>query len=144
MEIPDLEQGYSLSNNALNAVLAVIDDCITKDIYDVPFFIPQDMLKTEIANTMLSLKAADSQGNKDDIAKLQRLYEAVVQGQQYVNGIEQAKAQEEQMEGANEQLQQANIQQAQQINATMANNMPNTMANSTQEQAQQMASAFQN
>lgn len=93
---------------------------------------------------MLSLKAADSQGNKDDIAKLQRLYEAVVQGQQYVNGIEQAKAQEEQMEGANEQLQQANIQQAQQINATMANNMPNTMANSTQEQAQQMASAFQN
>ena len=144
MEIPDLEQGYSLSNNALNAVLAVIDDCITKDIYDVPFFIPQDMLKTEIANTMLSLKAADSQGNKDDIAKLQRLYEAVVQGQQYVNGIEQAKAQEEQMEGANEQLQQANIQQAQQINTTMANNMPNTMANSTQEQAQQMASAFQN
>lgn len=144
MEIPDLEQGYSLSNNALNAVLAVIDDCITKDIYEVPFFIPQDMLKTEIANTMLSLKAADSQGNKEDIDKLKRLYEAVVQGQEYVNGIQQAKAQEEQMENANQQLQQANIQQANEINQNMAAMANSTMANSTQEQAQQMASAFQN
>lgn len=120
MEIPDLEQGYSLSNNALNAVLAVIDDCITKDIYEVPFFIPKEMLKSEIANTMLSLKAADSQGNKEDIAKLQRLYEAVFQGQEYINKIEQAKAQEEQMEGANEQMQQANVEMANSLNQQAA------------------------
>lgn len=122
MEIPDLEQGYSLSNNALNAVLAVIDDCITKDIYEVPFFIPKEMLKSEIANTMLSLKAADSQGNKEDIAKLQRLYEAVFQGQEYINKIEQAKAQEEQMEGANEQMQQANVEMANNLNQQAAQN----------------------
>lgn len=122
MEIPDLEQGYSLSNNALNAVLAVIDDCITKDIYEVPFFIPKEMLKSEIANTMLSLKAADSQGNKEDIAKLQRLYEAVFQGQEYINKIEQAKAQEEQMEGANEQMQQANVEMANSLNQQAAQN----------------------
>lgn len=135
MEIPDLEQGYSLSNNALNAVLAVIDDCITKDIYEVPFFIPKEMLKSEIANTMLSLKAADSQGNKEDIAKLQRLYEAVFQGQEYINKIEQAKAQEEQMEGANEQMQQANVEMANSLNQQAASQAAQNFQPLQQEQA---------
>lgn len=136
MEIPDLEQGYSLSNNALNAVLAVIDDCITKDIYEVPFFIPKEMLKSEIANTMLSLKAADSQGNKEDIAKLQRLYEAVFQGQEYINKIEQAKAQEEQMEGANEQMQQANVEMANSLNQQAASQAAQNFQPLQQEQAE--------
>lgn len=135
MEIPDLEQGYSLSNNALNAVLAVIDDCITKDIYEVPFFIPKEMLKSEIANTMLSLKAADSQGNKEDIAKLQRLYEAVFQGQEYINKIEQAKAQEEQMEEANEQMQQANVEMANSLNQQAASQAAQNFQPLQQEQA---------
>ena len=135
MEIPDLEQGYSLSNNALNAVLAVIDDCVTKDIYEVPFFIPKEMLKSEIANTMLSLKAADSQGNKEDIAKLQRLYEAVFQGQEYINKIEQAKAQEEQMEGANEQMQQANVEMANSLNQQAASQAAQNFQPLQQEQA---------
>lgn len=130
MEIPDLEQGYSISNNSLNAVLAVIDDCITKDIYEVPFFIPKEMLKTEIANTMLSLKAADSQGNKDDIAKLTRLYEVVFQGEQYVNKIEQAEAANNEMDIANQQMMAANEQQ-----------MVNTMAQSTPEQAEMISNA---
>ena len=85
MEVPDLEAGYSISNNALNATLAVIDDCIVKDKYDIPFFIPIDMLKEEIANTMLSLQAADSEGNKEDIMKLKRLYEVVCQSMSFVN-----------------------------------------------------------
>lgn len=130
MEIPDLEQGYSISNNSLNAVLAVIDDCITKDIYEVPFFIPKEMLKTEIANTMLSLKAADSQGNKDDIAKLTRLYEVVFQGEQYVNKIEQAEAANNEMDIANQQMMAANEQL-----------MVNTMAQSTPEQAEMISNA---
>ena len=130
MEIPDLEQGYSISNNSLNAVLAVIDDCITKDIYEVPFFIPKEMLKTEIANTMLSLKAADSQGNKDDIAKLTRLYEVVFQGEQYVNKIEQVEAANNEMDIANQQMMAANEQQ-----------MVNTMAQSTPEQAEMISNA---
>lgn len=140
MEMPDLEQGYSLSNNSLNAVLAVIDDCITKDIYDVPFFIPKEMLKTEIANTMLSLKAADSQGNKDDIDKLTRLYEAVFQGEQYVNKIQQMEMANEQMDTANQQMMEENSNAMAQVDATQQA-MSNTMAMSTPEQAQQIGQA---
>lgn len=76
MEIPDLNQGYSFANNAINAVMAIIDDCIERDIYDIPFYIPIDMLQEEIINTCLSLKGANSQSNNDDIAKLMKLFAA--------------------------------------------------------------------
>ena len=79
MELPDIQSGYSLSNNAINAVLTCINDCIEKDIFDVPDFIPFLMLKEEIINTQLSLKAAASaeNDNKKDIEKLTKLYERV-------------------------------------------------------------------
>jgi hypothetical protein len=79
MELPDIQSGYSLSNNAINAVLTCINDCIEKDIYEVPDFIPFLMLKEEIINTQLSLKAAASEENDNtkDIAKLTKLYENV-------------------------------------------------------------------
>lgn len=74
MELPDLQAGYSLSNNAVNAVLTVIDECIEKNNFDIPDFIPFPMLKEEIINTQLSLKAANSEGNTVDIEKLNKLY----------------------------------------------------------------------
>lgn len=79
MELPDIQSGYSLSNNAINAVLTCINDCIEKDIFDVPDYIPFLMLKEEIINTQLSLKAAASANNdnKKDIEKLTKLYESV-------------------------------------------------------------------
>lgn len=77
MEIPDLQGGYSLSNNAVNAVMTTIDECLTKDNFEVDDFIPFTLLKEEIINTQLSLKAADSEKNKDDIEKLNKLYEIV-------------------------------------------------------------------
>ena len=79
MELPDIQSGYSLSNNAINAVLTCINDCIEKDNFDVPDYIPFLMLKEEIINTQLSLKAAASaeNDNSKDIAKLTKLYEAV-------------------------------------------------------------------
>jgi hypothetical protein len=79
MELPDIQSGYSLSNNAINAVLTCINDCIEKDIFDVPDYIPFLMLKEEIINTQLSLKAAASaeNDNKKDIEKLTKLYERV-------------------------------------------------------------------
>jgi hypothetical protein len=79
MELPDIQSGYSLSNNAINAVLTCINDCIEKDIFDVPDYIPFLMLKEEIINTQLSLKAAASSenDNKKDIEKLTKLYERV-------------------------------------------------------------------
>ena len=79
MELPDIQSGYSLSNNAINAVLTCINDCIERDIFDVPDYIPFLMLKEEIINTQLSLKAAASEknDNKKDIEKLTKLYERV-------------------------------------------------------------------
>lgn len=81
MELPDIQSGYSLSNNAINAVLTCINDCIEKDSFEVPDFIPFLMLKEEIINTQLSLKAASSaeNDNKKDIDKLTKLYEKVEQ-----------------------------------------------------------------
>lgn len=77
MQIPDLEMGYSLSNNAIDAVMAVIKSCIEDDIFDVPEFIPFELLKEEIINTQLSLTAAGYDRNKKDIIKLNKLYEKV-------------------------------------------------------------------
>lgn len=79
MELPDIQSGYSLSNNAINAVLTCINDCIEKDNFEVPDYIPFLMLKEEIINTQLSLKAASSSENDNskDIAKLTKLYERV-------------------------------------------------------------------
>jgi hypothetical protein len=99
MELPDLEGGYSLSNNAINAVLSVIRDCIESDNFEVPDYIPIPMLKTEILNTQLSLRAANYQKNADDIAKLDRLYDAAVETEKQVNQPtpeEQAIAQQQQ------------------------------------------------
>ena len=79
MEVPDSVQGYSLANNAINAVMSVIDDCIERDIFDIPDYVPIDMLKEEIMNTMLSLRAVSNPQNKVDIDKLKQLYQAVIQ-----------------------------------------------------------------
>lgn len=77
MELPDIQSGYNLSNNAINAVYTVIDDCINHDNFNIPSYIPFVMLKEEIINTQLSLKASNKQDNLEDIKKLQRLYEEV-------------------------------------------------------------------
>lgn len=95
MELPDLEGGYSLSNNAINAVLSVIRDCIENDNFEVPDYVPFDMLQTEIINTQLSLRAANYEANKEDIEKLNKLYEQVAkiqlgtQAQQEMDSMQQ-------------------------------------------------------
>ena len=77
MQIPDLETGYSLANNAMDAVMKTINDCIENDVYEVDSFVPFDMLKEEILNTQLSLKAGNDKKNKKDIDKLTKLYENI-------------------------------------------------------------------
>ena len=74
IEIPDLQSGYSLTNNAINAVLSTIERCINDDVFDIPEFIPFQMLKEEIINTQLSLTSAGYKRNEKDIEKLNRLY----------------------------------------------------------------------
>lgn len=49
----------------------------------VPDYIPFQMLKEEIINTQLSLKAAGSEKNKKDIDKLSELYAKVEDKEQY-------------------------------------------------------------
>ena len=75
MEIPDIDDGYNLATNSIKAVYAVIDDCIEYDNFDVPDYIPNQMLLEEIMNTILSLKAANNPDNKVDIDKLMQLYQ---------------------------------------------------------------------
>lgn len=113
MELPDLEGGYSLSNNAINAVLSVIRDCIESDNYDVPDYIPIPMLKTEIINTQLSLRAANFIKNQEDIEKLNKLYNVVVQMEQQMNQPtpEEQVMQQQQMQQAQMAEQQAAMQQ---------------------------------
>ena len=90
MQIPDLEMGYSLSNNAIDAVMAVIKSCIEDDVFDVPEFIPFELLKEEIINTQLSLTSAGYDRNKKDILKLEKLYEKVEdQAEQWVASADQ-------------------------------------------------------
>ncbi len=83
LEIPDLEQGYSFMNNNFNAVLKVIDDCIENDIYDYPLFIDDELLKEEIVNTQTALFSSSSSSidNAEDIEKLTKLLQVVIQRQ---------------------------------------------------------------
>lgn len=76
MQIPDLEMGYSLSNNAIDAVMAVIKDCLENGNMKVPEYIPFELLKEEIINTQLALTANYGK-NKEEIKKLGKLYETV-------------------------------------------------------------------
>lgn len=75
MEIPDIDDGYNVATNSFNAVQAVISDCLEKNNFDVPDYIPNQMLLEEIMNTCLSLKAANNPQNEDDINKLLTLYD---------------------------------------------------------------------
>ena len=88
MELPDLQSGYNIANNAYNAVMTFIDDTIK---YGVPEFIPEylptdkgGLLESEIVNTMLSLaiKPIDN-ANELEILKqlLARIQEVQVNSQ---------------------------------------------------------------
>lgn len=79
MELPDLQMGYSMSQNSINAVLSVIDDCLENDIMEVPDYIPTQMLKEEIINTCLSLRSSNTDNKNDnDISKLLQLYQLTI------------------------------------------------------------------
>lgn len=115
MELPDLEGGYSLSNNAINAVLSVIRDCIESDNFEVPDYIPIPMLKTEIINTQLSLRAANFQKNQKDIEKLDQLYDAAVQMETEMNSpTPEEQAMQEQQDMLAQQQQEMTAMAAQQ------------------------------
>jgi hypothetical protein len=98
MEIPDLESGYSMANNSMNAVMSVIDDCIMKDNYDIPDYVPLPLLRRETLNTCMSLRASDYEKNAEDIAKLIQLYQNVMDKMKNAQEV-MGEVQQEQMQG---------------------------------------------
>ena len=125
MELPDLEGGYSLSNNAINAVLSVIRDCIENDNMEIPDYIPIPMLKNEIINTQLSLRAANYEKNKDDIDKLTELYKTAMKLELQVQYQQQADMMQQQAQQAGQTVQQET--EAQMNGLDQVNNQLNDM-----------------
>lgn len=92
MQLPDLEGGYSMAQAGLDAVNVIINNCLEKDIYDIPDFVPFDLLKEELLHTQLTLMSSNPVKNKPDIDKLTKLFEMVEERLQDYNseGIETA------------------------------------------------------
>ena len=114
LELPDIQTGFSLSGNAINATLTVISNCVEHGIMEVPDYIPFQMLKEEIINTQLSLKAAGGPENKNegDIKKLTELYEIVEQKEAEWQSTIAAQQQQEMMAQQQAMAQQAGVPNA--------------------------------
>ena len=97
LELPDINRGYSAANNGFNATMTLIDACIYEDKFDIPSYVPFQMIKEQIVNMQLSLKAAEggTDSNEKDIEKLQKLFEAVEEKEKELNAIQdQAQSQD--------------------------------------------------
>lgn len=103
LEIPDINRGFSAANNGYNCTMAIIDACIYDDKYDVPFYVPFELLKEMINNTMLSLRAAQgaTNDNEADIAKLAKLFTIVTKKQRELNTNNEAMVAPENAQSAN-------------------------------------------
>lgn len=85
LDLPDLDMSLSHENCTWNAVQRVISNCIEKNIYDIPAFIPYPQLMAETVNTMMLLFANNYEMNKDSISKLSKLFEVVYRKQEKIN-----------------------------------------------------------
>ena len=140
MEVPDDTRGYSLMNNSLNAVMSVIDDCVEKDIYDVPIYIDTALLKEEITSTLLSLKAAQNPENAVDIEKLQRLmYNVEAMNKNAMTSAEFAATQslQEELTAAIPGIQQMAVQEGSKLGLDAAIQQQQTEQTQQNEQPQQ-------
>ena len=76
MELPDLQSGYSIANNAFDAVYTFIDNVIKFGVpNEIPEYLPTEkggLLETEITNTILSL-AVKPDANAREINLLKEL-----------------------------------------------------------------------
>ena len=122
MELPDLQSGYNIANNAFNAVYTFIDEGKKNGVPDfIPEYLPTDkggLLETEITNTILSL-AVKPVENANEIEILKNLF---------------AKLQEVQVNSQTN----AEMMAVQQLNSEMTAAMP-----AITEQAAQVAQATQ-
>ena len=91
LEIPDINRGFSAVNNGYNCAMSIIDACIYDDKYDLPFYVPFELLKEMIVNTMLSLRAAEgaTEDNEEDIDKLSKLFNIVLKNQRSLDSLQE-------------------------------------------------------
>ena len=91
LEIPDINRGFSAVNNGYNCAMSIIDACIYDDKYDLPFYVPFELLKEMIVNTMLSLRAAEgaTEDNEEDIDKLSKLFKIVLKNQRSLDSLQE-------------------------------------------------------
>ena len=91
LEIPDINRGFSAVNNGYNCAMSIIDACIYDDKYDLPFYVPFELLKEMIVNTMLSLRAAEgaTEDNEEDIDKLSKLFNVVLKNQRSLDSLQE-------------------------------------------------------
>ena len=85
MELPDLNAGYNIANNAINSVYTFIDNVLESGILPdkIPVYLPKNkgsLLETEIVNTMLSL-SIKPEVNAKEIDLLQQLFAKVQEEQ---------------------------------------------------------------
>ena len=85
MELPDLQSGYNIANNAFNSVYTFIDNVLVSGILPdkIPVYLPKNkggLLETEIVNTMLSLSIKPDI-NAKEIGLLQQLFAKVQEEQ---------------------------------------------------------------
>ena len=79
LEVPDSQQGYGMMNNDINTVMKAINDCLEYDVYDYPIFVPNELLKEEIAETQKQLYQGNYDGrNDEDIEKLYKLLQVAM------------------------------------------------------------------
>ena len=127
MELPDLQSGYNIANNAFNAVYTFIDEVIKNGVPDfIPEYLPTDkggLLETEIVNTILSLAVKPAE-NANEIEILKQLF---------------AKLQEVQLNSQTN----AEMLAVQQLNTELTNAMPEITAQA-QQAAQQTQEAIDN
>lgn len=128
MEIPDIESGYNLTNNAINAIMEIINDCLDNDNFDLPDYIPFSMLKEEIISTQLSFKAANNKNNKEAIEKLDKLYKIAEKKEKEWNTPVQSPEQQKTDSGM-PATQNVLTQEANTTQANEAPNMPQTDLN---------------
>ena len=136
-EIPDTDSAYNYANNSYNAVQEIINEALYNEDFTIPDYIPIDILKQEIVNTMLSLRAVQNESNLVSIQRLEALYkeacnisnELVAQtNQQNMQADEQMWQQQLQREAQNIVNQQtanaeAQLQAAQILNGQITNNI---------------------
>lgn len=127
LDMPDLQAGYDIANNAINAVLSIIDEALMSPdgVTEIPIYIPTQMLMDEILNTCLSLRAAGvNNSNKGDIDKLMKLY-ALAESKEAES---MTNAEAAAVQSLNQELSQAlpgMMQQAQETGNQMANQVAN-------------------